>query len=1011
MGSVCLSSASTLRCASLSRNENIVLIIPPVLEVIFSSSLIFMKWGSGRYVASVNSEGWVYLLLAMMQLIANITPAVRDNLTLFRNFDLGIGVASFVPIFLYTFFLYLFTKSELIKTLPRRIKRGSRLILFIFIPAIVIFNEVASFVGVSIRQVTIARRSATIVVGFIGKREEELWTFFTAITLVLLTLFQAIVFSITFFRLFQALGHQRRIEDKNADMAHLIKGAAWISAAAKLGAIETVVGFGGGGFGVSMTRRILRLLSRACLCIGLVKGLDSVEDFRGLQSEILGFKNSKQEWRGSRLRQFISNPRLSTFRQLSPTATAFHAIPRAPSALLGAMNSNEKSAPIPELTVPRPIPSRANMNPIENVARRKSKLEKPRPRNSVYSNSAKSLRILDAQPTMEQFISLKEKASQQRVTVLYNGGAPTLHMRFSTLDVLNPDMITDKLSSRAPSTWDEEVYGPGYDRKSGFGIGYVEKLKKDDEETVSDKDSAKGFFLGPTYEALKPPQPVYNRDSVSTAASHTGPVEIVNTPRRTISVTKAPQAMVYRTSRAGTSPIEEEPGSILPAGLQAVGLNRRPTDSSLDTISEKSSRMSTRRKSSVRARAKSVSVASQADSIQAVHDLAAQFPGPPTLSPNALNTLPEEPTSTAASTIAYPEVIILPRPPTTLSELGYNRNRDTVSEYVDDEVTVSWGNSQHSSFALTPMATRAVDMVPDVPPLTQEQKEMATPRGKPLDPFVDTDSDAEAPGSRPRYIVPLGQPLREALDQGQAIPSSIPSAMYGQRKMSVPEGMLEALSGFPSTNRQSPSGSDNPYMDLGTALDSGKSRLFRSMQQPSPRSGGGVRIPDQPTGPSGTVNDEKLARTAQWVGSTGVVVSSSEMEMSPEEQNRALLIQPAIRSASLQNLHDRGKSIDSMTIGWLKGVDRKQTTGTGLSFDQQSISRVKSVGKAPRKSTPTPIHTRGHSKVSMHLEPIIIPPRSNLNMQVILQSGDIGATPTPSATAHGEEDIVEVKRI
>ncbi|KAF9045529.1 hypothetical protein BJ165DRAFT_1477986 [Panaeolus papilionaceus] len=1011
MGSVCLSSASTLRCASLSKIENVILVVPPALEVIFSTSLIFMKWGSGRRYLLLTAEGWVYLLLALMELVANIVPAVRDNLSLFRNFDRGIGVTSFLPIFFYTFFLYLFTGSELVETLPYRIKRGSRLILIIFIPVIVIFNETASFIGISIGQVTV-RRASTVVVGFASKREEELWTFFTSVTLAVLTLFQAIVFSITFFRLFQALGHQRRIEEKKTDMAHLIKGAAWISAAVKLGAIETVVGFGGGGFGVALTRRILRLLSRACLCIGLVKGLDSVEDFRNLRTEVLGIKNSKQEWRGSRLRQFISNPRLSTFRQLSPTAAAFHAIPRAPSALLGAMNSDEKPAVISDaLVVPTPIPSRALMNPTINAARRKSKLEKPRPRNSTYSTSAKSFRLQENVPTMDQFVSLKEKVSRQRVTVLYNGGAPTLHMRFSTLDVLNPEnLVSDKLSSRAPSSWDEEVYGPGYDRNTGFGVGYVDKLNKDsDRETVSDEDSAKGFVFSPMYQTLKPPQPVLNRDSVGSVPSHTGPIEIIATPRRTISVTKAPQAMVYRTSKAAGSPIDEESG--LPT-LQEAKLTRHPTDASLETISERSSEVMTRtsRKSSAQGRSKSASMASQADSLQAVHDLAAQFPGPPTFSLSQLHALKEEPLSAASSSTVYPDVVVLPRAPSRVSEFGYNRNRDTVSEYPDEDA--SWGNSHHSSFALTPRtATRHGDTIPEVPPLTQQQRDM---RKKSLDPFADTESnteDQQLPPSQPRYIVPTGQPLREALAQGEATPSSgFPSSTYRQRNMSYSEGMVEALSAFPIRG-QSPSGSDNPYMDLGTALDSGKSRLFKSMQQ-SPSSG--IRLTDQGV-LGGATNKDKLARTAQWVDATILVTppaaaASASLGMTQEEKNAALMIQPAIRSASLQNLHDRGKSIDAMTIGWLKGVDRNRTPPESLgSPDERMVLRVKSVGKAPRKSTPTPTHTRGHSKVSMHLEPIIIPPRGNL--QVIAQDGDIGATPTPSATVHKETGIVEVSRI
>jgi hypothetical protein len=45
---LCLSALPVLRCASFSRLENQILIIPTALEVIFSTTLIFTNWKSGR---------------------------------------------------------------------------------------------------------------------------------------------------------------------------------------------------------------------------------------------------------------------------------------------------------------------------------------------------------------------------------------------------------------------------------------------------------------------------------------------------------------------------------------------------------------------------------------------------------------------------------------------------------------------------------------------------------------------------------------------------------------------------------------------------------------------------------------------------------------------------------------------------------------------------------------------------------------------------------------------------
>jgi len=118
-----------------------------------------------------------------------------------------------------------------------------------------------------------ASNQSYIAIGFLNKHNEMIWTFFTSFTLALLTAFQVIIFCLVFLRLIQAILNQKRFEsNEEEDKAHLVRGTGWISAATKLGAVETMIGFAGGGFGVALTRRILRLLGRACLCIGTVKG-------------------------------------------------------------------------------------------------------------------------------------------------------------------------------------------------------------------------------------------------------------------------------------------------------------------------------------------------------------------------------------------------------------------------------------------------------------------------------------------------------------------------------------------------------------------------------------------------------------------------------------------------------------------------------------------------------------------------------------------------------------------
>lgn len=109
-------------------------------------------------------------------------------------------------------------------------------------------------------------------VGFTSKEQESLWTFFTSLTLAVFAVYQATFFFFAFFRVIQVLLHQRRIEEKGSDKMHFMNGIGWMSVGAKLGALEMVVGFVGGGFGISLTRRTVRLLSRVCFTIGVVKG-------------------------------------------------------------------------------------------------------------------------------------------------------------------------------------------------------------------------------------------------------------------------------------------------------------------------------------------------------------------------------------------------------------------------------------------------------------------------------------------------------------------------------------------------------------------------------------------------------------------------------------------------------------------------------------------------------------------------------------------------------------------
>ena len=105
--------------------------------------------------------------------------------------------------------------------------------------------------------------------------EHNLHIFFDSITVLLLVLFQGVTWMACFYRLVLALLDQKRIDiitDGNDHERHMFRGIVWIAIGIKLGFVESIVAFATAEYGLALTRRILLLLARACLIIGVVKG-------------------------------------------------------------------------------------------------------------------------------------------------------------------------------------------------------------------------------------------------------------------------------------------------------------------------------------------------------------------------------------------------------------------------------------------------------------------------------------------------------------------------------------------------------------------------------------------------------------------------------------------------------------------------------------------------------------------------------------------------------------------
>ncbi|KAF9485602.1 hypothetical protein BDN70DRAFT_532654 [Pholiota conissans] len=960
MGSICLSSASILRCTTLSEIQSIILIIPTALEVIFSTSLIFVNWKGGKRHLLLTAEGWVYFILSAIELVFDIIPGARDNLSLFRASDVGIGVASFLPIFFYTFFLFILTGNDLAETLPKRLKNVAKLSLILFVPAIIIFNEIASFVGVIIRRIPSPKSpTQTIVaVGFSSNREESLWAFFTSTTLALLVVFQASVFCFAFFRLCRALLAQRRIENEGLDKAHFVNGTGWLCASLKIGALESVVGFAGGAFGIALTRRIMRMLARACLCIGIVKGVDAVEDFRMVQRELRQSKDNDHEAKNPLRQLQISNPRFSTFRQLSPTAREFHAIPSSKRTSIGYIT--EKS-------------------------------ETPkRPHYSTWSQRQSTM-LQSGLPGMKNFASIKEAKEKQRVTILYNQGTPRLYMRFSTLDVPSPALIAEKVKSRPRSELLESY------TKSQVPLhrGHQSVSMLSEEDSIIQVPAP--FFH------RDHPDSESNRDSMNSIPSF-GAYEIVD-------ARKLPQmtamAQVYQpptTVNSASAPNATSAMNFPEPVYQAPPI-----------------RLDERQSQDYNARVKSMaSVKSVPDSIKAVRELTHQFPGPPGLSqirppeirefqPAAMadpaplevveNSVWEEDSRISAqrlSVMSMPQVISSP------SQLIFNKGRISQERSPSDaDVHLAYAGIEN---AATDSPRARGGKVPITPGgysrMSTNSRNKAKRRSsqKPIDPFNDDEASLRL-SPNPVYA-PVGVPLRQSLmPAGKAKPQPVTA------DVDTPTTAFSEITRLQETIVE---GRIDPFLDFGTALDSGKSRQFRPSLPPMPQPAISQRRPSISVIPTHarklSKSEEKLSRIVQWVD-TSANVAMAEAQANPEipitplvESPTEILPSEKPRDNNLQNLHDRGPSMDALSIPWMKNpnisAEEKRRLGGPATVVSSALrpqlTRITTVGKAPSRRTPAPMRSAHARGTSLHLQPIMVPPRNgNLPEAVQIEYGSV----------------------
>ncbi|KAI0791519.1 hypothetical protein BC629DRAFT_367491 [Irpex lacteus] len=278
MTPTCFSLAPNLRCQTLTHLESALVIIPPALEIIFCVILCIIKRGSGdRRYFLLAGDGLLYFVLALFDVLAHVV--VDNSFIAFKAFDITTGALSAGPLFLFTLYLTLLTTHEFQAILPRRIRWITKYTLFTCIPLVVISNAIGSFFSLRYARFPV-RKGAPPAIS-IGFASPDTITFMDSLALVLLILMHAVAFLSSIARVVKIVLEKRRIEvAKNQDNeAAMINGLGWMAVGIKLGFVEAIIGFVDGSFATIIVRRGLRFLSRAFLIIGVVKGMDTVEDF------------------------------------------------------------------------------------------------------------------------------------------------------------------------------------------------------------------------------------------------------------------------------------------------------------------------------------------------------------------------------------------------------------------------------------------------------------------------------------------------------------------------------------------------------------------------------------------------------------------------------------------------------------------------------------------------------------------------------------------------------------
>lgn len=399
---------------------------------------------------------------------------------------------SSIPILLYTTFLFLLTRADLLPLTTgtaTRLRTVFQFAIFTFIPPLIMTNELGSLLGISY---VVSPTSAGLVpeIGFLQATTKSISTAFTTTTVALLGTFQLLIFLLCVWHITQTMTNQSGAqmqsqfatvvnrERSNSASANTylgdecgIRGLAWLALALVLGATETFNAFGTQTFPIVLVRRILRVFARGVLLYSLVRG--SSDGFGSLE-------DGQSPVTAGGLRALISNPRLSTLAHLTPKATSFYDIHRGAGR-------------------------QANANPFDDPV-----------------------------------AIVRNVSPDSRVTVLYDQkSAPVLQMRFSGLSVDVPDSTRFMADSASYSTTTMP--------SSLVGHGGHSSHTDTRSRTISEKRS------GPPLPVLQVPERVFLAGVIASQSPASSLASLPPLPAQPPQPKKLSTGSVKRSASASTS--------------------------------------------------------------------------------------------------------------------------------------------------------------------------------------------------------------------------------------------------------------------------------------------------------------------------------------------------------------------------------------------------------------------------------------------------------------------------